>query len=165
MDKVIYTIGYGNDKPEDFLNRLSEAHIELVIDVRREGSRARLGCYVPSIYSVKGIAALLATRNIGYSWAMELGNSFKVTATRSKEDCLLLYEALLLVKLREKEMENLFFTIIWTIKNYNQRTAFLCAEKKVMKNGSQNCHRGIVAERIVKRLEILDGYEWSIEHL
>ena len=163
-DKTIYTIGYGNDPPEAFLQRLVDAGIELVVDVRRRGSKARLGCYAPSEYTNMGIASLLDEHAIGYKWALSLGNWFRVTKSRTLEDSLDAYDAWLQMELKKKKMQHVFFSIMWEINQYHRQTAFLCCEKKAMKAGHWNCHRGIAAEKIADALGY-SGDEWSVEHL
>ncbi len=164
MDRTIYTIGYGNDKPEDFLNRLSKAKIELVIDVRRR-SKARLRCYDPSESSDKGMPKLLTTRNIDYGWAIYLGNPFKVTNDRSKSQCLTEYNIWVSMELKKKEAKDLFFLIIYDLNRYRIRTAFLCAERSAVINGHRNCHRAIVAEKFTDAIFNFNGEQWSVKHL
>lgn len=164
MDNAIFTIGYGNDPPEAFLKRLTEARINLVIDVRREGSGARLGCYAPSKKRDRGMFAFLLSRDIHYIWASSLGNQFRVVEGRSAHDCLNAYSIWLMTELKKKKMQTTFFYFMWRVKFTQKRLAFLCAEKKVMKNGGWNCHRGIVAEKMADVLGY-GGDEWSVKHL
>ncbi len=50
-EKVLCDIGYGNDPPEVFLERLKAAGITVVMDVRRNNSKGRLRCYDPGVGS------------------------------------------------------------------------------------------------------------------
>lgn len=60
--RLLFTAGYGNSSPEDFLARLKDAGVEVVLDVRRKGSGARLFAYRPG----KPIDALLRSAGIHY---------------------------------------------------------------------------------------------------
>lgn len=164
-NRVLYTIGYGGDQPSAFLDRLTEAGIDLVIDVRREGSRARLLSYNPSDDLEEGMPVLLATRGIEYRNASEFANPYKPTHKSPKTLCLKKYSTHLISLLRKQEGRGLLHCMIWEIK-LHKRTAFLCAERNVLtKDGEWNCHRGIIAKRIAWILGDRDGSDWLVIHL
>jgi len=76
MDKTIYTIGYGGRKPRDFTALLRDAGVRTVVDVRMRPDRANMGSFARAKLDDKGIAALLASGDIGYRSLPEMGNPF-----------------------------------------------------------------------------------------
>ena len=73
---TIYTIGYGGQRPEDFLHRLKEKGIRAVVDVRLQPDRSSMGIYAKSKDPAIGIEGLLAQADISYYSIVELGNVF-----------------------------------------------------------------------------------------
>ena len=155
MHKTLYTIGYGNDPPDKFLERLREAGIDLVIDVRYYEA-ARLGCYRATGHHDRGMSALLAGISdepvdmaIEYMWALELG----------KEKDMPLDEFCSHVLETDSGYKFIGLASWWTRRR--KAVCILCCERDAYKDGEVNCHRVYVADALVKML----GPEWSVVHL
>lgn len=152
MSKTLFTAGYGNQKPEDFLARLKDAGVTVVLDVRREGSGARLSVYRPG----KSIAALFATAGIHYRGGHPLGNVY---------DTLEEYREWVTSDCGMKWIN----VLAYNIQSTGNDVCLLCAERDAYKfddekwkcRGAVNCHRVYVADALV---EIL-GNGWEVCHL
>jgi len=134
-----YTIGYGGRNPQGFLDLLKQNGVKVVVDVRLQPDRARIGSYARAKSHHKGIQKLLATVGIKYISVVELGNLFLEYADwreRYRE---------LMVKAGD----------LLTQRFGNVPTPFclMCAEKS-----PTECHRSLIAEYLVSR-----GYE--VEHI
>jgi len=73
MNNTIWTIGYGGRQPTEFTRILSQAGVELVVDVRIS-PRSSMGTYTRAKSAARGIRRLLSEVAISYEWLPELGN-------------------------------------------------------------------------------------------
>lgn len=147
MSKVLMTAGYGNQKPEDFVERLKDAGVTVVLDVRRKGSKSWNGKYNHGSFA-SGMAMLMRDAGILYGTWPVFGNAF---------DVLSAYSAWL-AKSRSTQILDLSNRI-----GERPQAVFclLCAERDAHKDGVVNCHRVYVADALVKLL----GPEWTTVHL
>lgn len=74
--KKIYTIGYGNRKPEAFAQLLHQNGRPLVVDVRLRPDQASLYFWRKTKSSLKGIEENLRQMGLQYVSLIELGNVF-----------------------------------------------------------------------------------------
>lgn len=127
--KKVFTIGYGNRTPEEFVFLLKANGVKRVIDVRLRPDRAHLGCYKKATSRDKGIERLLSEKDIEYHSFIELGNIFI-----EYEDWEDRYRRML------ESAGDLFFT-----KLYQLPTPFclLCCEIL-----ASQCHRTLIVERL-----------------
>lgn len=141
MDNVIYTIGYGNRKPETTLGILNEARIAVVVDSRRQFSKS--WCH---LYWWTSLKKWLEGQGFQHRYADELGNQY---------DTLEEYRNNQLEDIRKHEVRYLCEDICkWN--DEGKRVALLCAEIDPAK-----CHRSILADKLVEML----GDGWKVEHL
>jgi len=135
----ISTVGYGNRKPDEFVNLLKENGVHVVVDVRLRPDKAHLGSYAKAKEDNKGIQNLLAGAGIQYFSFVELGNIFlDFDDWPQRYQCLLDKTGDLLTK-RLSDLPRPF--------------CLMCCEKY-----ASGCHRRLIAEYLVGK-----GYE--IEHL
>jgi len=154
MDKLC-TVGYGNEPPEEFRERLKKAGIALVIDVRFRQA-ARLGCYRATEDPDKGMGALLAGRHdepiesgITYIWCPELG--------KPKEMPM---DAFCSQVLETEKGKKMLGGVCWWIDRLC-KVCLLCCERHAYKDGEVNCHRVLVADAAIKLL----GDDWEVVHI
>jgi len=141
--KILYDIGYGNQQPDDFLKRLKDAGIAVVMDVRRRGSSAWRNEYKPGT-----LARWLQTERIYTYSAGEFGNN--CDALSDYPDWLAEHRGIELGAL------------VHVIQSYPHLSlCLLCAERHAYKDGEVNCHRVHVADALVKLL----GEGWEVCHL
>jgi len=138
-DDKLYTIGYGNRKPDELIKILKDAGVRFIIDVRRHDSGARLYQYRPG----EPIQKLLNEHGIGYEHWSFYGNYFR-------NDWPQQYKRFLH---RNREQINISIDDIFAI---GKPTCLLCAEIDHAK-----CHRSILADKLA---EIL-GDDWKVVHL
>ena len=138
MNKI-FTVGYGNKKPDDLISILKINQVVAIVDVRLRPDRARLGTYVKAKSTDKGIQKFLSTNGIKYYSFVELGNVFM-----NYEDWEERYKELL-----EKTGE--FLTK--GLNEVPQPLCLLCAEKD-----ASECHRKIISD-------YLQSQGWKIKHL
>jgi len=148
----IYTIGYGNDL--GFADRIPE-EVELVIDVRRDCTGWCKPLDTPlrsmDVDKVKSIKSLMPD-SIKYIHIPSLGNN-----------CRSLDEYAEWLKKHSSDMRMLCCYIRNVL--YDHRAiCLLCCEKEAMKDGTINCHRVHIAERI-KAYDELQGFTSPIVHL
>jgi uncharacterized protein (DUF488 family) len=134
-----YTIGYGGRKPQDFVDLLKQTGIKVVVDVRLRPDRASMGSYARAKSPEKGIQKLLATVEIGYISAVELGNVFLEYADWRER-----YRELLATA------GDLLTQRLWYV---SPPFCLMCAEKF-----QAECHRSLIAEYLVSK-----GHE--VEHI
>ena len=72
MDEVVYTAGYGDMVPEDFVTKLKDAGVTFVLDVRREGCKSWNARYTQG----PGMKGFLKLREIDYIERSDLGNKY-----------------------------------------------------------------------------------------
>jgi uncharacterized protein (DUF488 family) len=135
--RTLYTIGYGNRKPEELINILKDAGIQVVVDVRRRFSKSWCRKY----WQVN-IKDWLEQSGFKHIYGDEFGN-----------DCDSLEEY------REYKLEFRRMEFEWMATDIRDKygiTALLCAEIDPIK-----CHRSILAEELIKLL----GSDWNVKHL
>lgn len=164
--KNLFTIGYGNDPPETFTQRLENDEIQDVYDVRRPSSRSWNRAYYAGRkrydYCVgqppKNIGELIfgGTRYCSY-WPLWFDDN-KLHFGKPKDMSLEQYRVLIRDRAHQIVLENLASFI-----DGNRLDAcLLCAEKSHI-----GCHRTIVAEELLLKLnKICDpDMEWQIRHI
>lgn len=151
---VLYTIGYGNSAPDEFLARLKEVRITTVLDVRRKESKSWCGAYRWG----SAMKNLLKTDGIKYYMEDAFGNEF---------DTLAAYQEWL------TNDEEIGYRVTGLSREIAQNDAdvacLLCSEMEVYEAPQPgkglvhtvDCHRVYVAEALVESL----GAEWSVKHL
>ena len=151
--KILYSIGYGNSAPDDFVAKLKDAGVTVVLDVRRKGSRSWNGKYNHGLAMEK----LMSGSDIKYGNWDSLGNKYGTLA----DYCIWLGG-----KRPQKTLYALAKCVDWgkRVDTY----CLLCAEGNPyeghgMVGGAPvvRCHRVYVAEGLVEQL----GDGWTIEHL
>lgn len=124
---TLYLIGYGNQVPDTFFERLedgSPANGWLVLDIR---IRRRSWAWS---YSGPQVEFIFKKRGHDYIWVHELGN------TGTKHEIHLVNAAAGLMALERK------------IRHSSRPVVLLCAERL-----SSKCHRSLVAEKLSRRLQ------------
>ena len=121
MVKVL-TIGYGGKRPTKFLTELENMNPDLVIDVRRDATKAFLG-----FYTYKHLEKVISH----YVWLPDLGNARKALPP------VLINE--------EAGLEKALLNILMLKKC--DTVVLLCAEKD-----ENRCHRKYVKEKLQKLL-------------
>lgn len=158
MEKTIFTAGYGNMEPVDFVAKLKDAGVEVVVDIRRPGCRSWCGAYRWNIGDgFGGIANLLKPKGVDYKmWGVAANCS----------PSLEIYEGWI------KRSNSGRGTIQWFIKHMidgvegdaiDGKFCLLCAEGDPFeKDGvTPRCHRVYVGEALLAEL----GEGWSVKHL
>ncbi len=135
----LFTIGYGGQKPDDLIRRLTAAGVRTVADVRLRPDRASMGVYMKAKTPDKGIERLFASGGIGYRSLPELGNVFL-----EYDDWRERYTAFI------QCAGHLFVS---RLERLEPPVCLLCAERRVAE-----CHRLVIADFLAAR-----GFE--IEHL
>jgi len=136
---IIYTIGYGSRKPQEFLSLLRENGIRAIVDVRLRPDRSSMGVYVKAKGAGKGIEALLASAGIEYFSFVELGNIF-----RDMDDWLQRYQQL---------MDQAGDLLTERLRQVPTPFCLMCAEKR-----ADQCHRKLIADYLAK-----NGHQ--VEHI
>ncbi len=126
----LFTIGYGGRRPAELVERLRDAGVRTVVDVRLRPDRAAMGAFQRARSPDKGIKALLRPAEIQYVSCVELGNVFMDEAAfpdwrRRYADLLRCSGELLVGRLA----------------NLEAPLCLLCCEKDV-----EDCHRKQIAE-------------------
>lgn len=124
---MLYTIGYEGRSLDEFLEELVAAEVDRLIDVRQVPLSRKRG------FSKSTLAAALATKDIAYVHLKQAGNPFRHEAG----DVLAKYAAHLDAGVVAEVAE--------AAKGH--RAALLCYERH-----PGECHRSILAGRVVKRL-------------
>jgi len=145
----LYTIGYGNNKPDDFIARLKANGIRDVFDVRRQFSKARIYTYRPGV----PMNLLMASNGISYVHCHYLGN---------EEDSLEEYTSWLHSNFGQRMLFRFTTVMNSTCKVLHKSRmqdfvpCLLCAELD-----PEKCHRKIVAEALSSEFK----QEWEVVHL
>jgi len=134
-----YTIGYGGRNPQGFLDLLKQNGVKVVVDVRLQPDRARIGSYARAKSHHKGIQKLLATVGIKYISVVELGNLFLEYADWRER-----YRELL---------EKVGDLLIQPLENVSSPFSLMCAEKS-----PAECHRSLIVEYLVNKV-------FEVEHI
>ena len=138
---VLYTIGYGGRRSQDFVAMLTQHDIELICDVRAEPRRAYRGIYTFNPEKGRGpLPHLLAQAGIDYRWFPELGNPDRQDPEIRAFQQLMAQEA-------ESRLQQLRASV------QALRACLLCAEQD-----AQRCHRRIITEH-------LTAYGYVVQHL
>lgn len=146
----IYTIGYGSNSPDEFIERLKAAGITLIIDVRRVGSMSWCVAY----HSGRNMRHyLMLNGNIAYVHWHWISNQF---------DELIDYKRWLDSSDGMAESCTLAGTIKNSAENNGMICCLLCAcDNPFKKDKMPRCHRVYVADDLVRLL----GDGWNVEHL
>ena len=138
MAKPLFTIGYEHATTRAMLDELSQAKVDLVIDVRAVTSSRRPG------FSKRQLAAGLDERGIGYLHLRALGTpkEGRLAARAGKRDELFrIFEKHLKTPEAREELDELA-----TLAKSGRRLCLLCYERD-----PEGCHRRRVAELIHER--------------
>lgn len=146
--KTVFSVGYGNRTPDEFVKLLKDAGITAVMDVRRENSRGRLRCYDAG--TDRGMAKLVSTAGIKYYEESDYGN---------REDSVKAYKEWL----GSGDRPDMVWCTVWGLKQTVGVFCVVCAcGDPFEKNGiTPRCHRYYVAEALLEQL----GEGWSVSHL
>jgi len=147
MKNVIYTAGYGNRTPDEFRKLLEGADVDVVFDVRRDKSRARIGSYNPGQQMCKTL--LCGDQILVYKRVPQLGNYASSLSEYSLDDK------------KDYIFQIAEFLIHWNLYS----PCFICCEKYAYVDGEVNCHRVHVADAVAARLREMTGEEWEVKHL
>lgn len=118
VSPTIYTVGYGNRRPEELLKILKENGVEVVWDVRAKPYGWS------SHYSYPKIATWLRQNGIGYIHVTSLGNY-----SRGLENFRL--------------PSNVVNDILQVLEKNQKRVCLLCAEKN-----PEKCHRSLIVKQL-----------------
>lgn len=149
---ILYTVGYGGKTPTVLVCQLADAGVEYVVDVRRHDSRAFAGYYFPGLPWIG--QTLQAFK---YRHSAVFGNYFQTEDSDGLDEYA--------VSMSEPDDAMAMDITEAAVLAKYQVTCFLCSCKLPYKNGVVDCHRVYVAEAVAKRLEVMTGEGWSIEHL
>ncbi|HWL05634.1 MAG TPA: DUF488 domain-containing protein [Xanthobacteraceae bacterium] len=134
----LFTIGYEKTPPAPFLDEVSAAKIDLLVDVRAIAASRRPG------FSKRQLAAELDTQGIGYLHLRGLGTpkDGRLAARAGKMDELFhIYAAHLKTPQAREQMDELE-----SIVRSGRRVCLLCYERD-----AHHCHRQWIAEEIQRR--------------
>lgn len=153
----IYTVGYGNRAWEDFSRILVGNEIGVVIDVRREGSRAWSHVYTQGYrhFANRLLQIRPHDKAIWYVAAPELSN---IPAPLKDYDAWL----------HRSEGAGVIKSWMHIFDSYMHlgiNPCLMCAELLPYKNDEVNCHRVLIADCLRERLLYWTGYDYSIVHL
>ena len=140
MPKPLFTIGYEGKTVDELLGALQEAQVELLIDVRAVAASRRPG------FSKTALAGALKERGIDYLHLRPLGtpNAGREAARKGRiAEMRAIFEEQLDLPEAEAALARALD------EAGERRSALLCFEA-----GAGGCHRSIVAERMMERLEL-----------
>lgn len=126
-ESYIYSIGYGNLRPQGFLSLLKDYRIEILIDIRASTISHN------KFYGTDALNEALHENNIGYAWC---GNMFSEVSFNQRdsfdEDSHVIYK-----KIWNSEKNNRLKALCDKAIKNKKRICFLSAEFN-----PQHCHRG-----------------------
>lgn len=128
----IYTVGYGDRKPEELVEMLKTNKIKTVVDVRLRPDKSWSGKYKKTKNEEKGIEKVFKGTGIRYISVIELGNIFG--------DDLLWREKFKIY------LEKIGYLLIQKLEELDEPICLMCCEKDASK-----CHRELIAEYLAKR--------------
>ena len=133
----LWTVGYGNRQPDELIKLLKDNAIELVVDVRRKGSKAWLRRYW---HGYKHIGMLFSDAGLGYV-TTGLGNYFDKLADYKRW-------------LNSEEGDRCVSGLMKCFQSAQlvplpRSLTLLCAEKHYSR-----CHRRLVADRLAEELNV-----------
>jgi len=136
----LYTIGYGRTTWHDFFQRLLDADISCVVDIRRECSKSRNGkafWWGCSPYGDLYMGDRLFEAGIGYFMIPDLSKdaSESMTSFRQRLDKFPIVRGL-------ARIDSIF-------RHFDTGICLLCCERDY-----RQCHRRIVAEVVADQLEL-----------
>ena len=158
MDKTLFTIGYGNNTPDVFLKRLTDAGVTTVYDTRRadSGSWCAQYCQGYAMFNWFDYDCWVKHHvRIEYYIASRLANNF---------DTLSEFNAWLSLSGEQGGKHHIEW-LAELIAGENKIPCLLCCELQAYKNGEVNCHRVHVADALVKQLNEITDDKWSVVHL
>jgi prepilin-type processing-associated H-X9-DG protein len=149
-EKVIYTIGYGNNTPEEFLERLKVAGVTLVVDVRRRYSKAWCNSY-HSGNNMRNY--LMLDGGVAYCQWPWIANNH---SSLCKYKRWLYAQGVGDAELLSEAIKN-------AVENNGRVCCLLCAEGDPYEKDGETvrCHRIYLADALVAQL----GEGWSVCHL
>ena len=143
---TLFTIGYQGATVADFLDTLTGAGVELLVDVRRIASSRRPG------FAKSALAANLATVNIEYRHLRSVGTPADGRAAARAGDNAGM-RAIFLEHLATEEAQHGLAELEALLAS-GRPTCIMCFE-----DDPAHCHRTIVAEALQKRMTL------KVEHL
>ena len=154
----LLTIGYGRDTKEGFQDRLGcflNPGNVIVMDVRRLDCKSRNGRW-----AWWGACMESTIEEVGMTYASwyKLANPYG--RTRGLEQ----YARAIATS---GELRDTFCDLKWYIASLDMKVCLLCAERKPYVGNRPNCHRVILAERLVLELNVRTGTDilWSVTHV
>ena len=144
--RSIATIGYESATMRSFLEALTEAKVQLLVDVRAVASSRRPG------FSKTKLAANLAEAGIDYLHLRALGTPAdgRAAARAGRHEEM---KAIFTEQLATPEAQGQLDTVEELVKS-GRRLALLCFEAR-----PEHCHRNLVANALAERMPV------RIEHL
>jgi len=147
-DYCFFTIGYEGRPFENYLNRLIQNNVRVLVDVRKNPISRKYG------FSRSTLSETLAKLGIEYRHMPELGIvSNKRKKLENKEDYRILFEEYEATVLEEQTDA---LDALYEILIQRKRVAITCFEAEVCM-----CHRGKVAEAMEKRPD----WKYEIQHI
>lgn len=143
-----YTIGYEGQSFDNYLNRLIENDIKVLVDVRANPVSRKYG------FSGKTLSSTLNMLGIDYIHMPELGIiSDKRRELNTAEDYSILFKEYDKTVLKNNQISLLR---LFDLLSQKKRIAITCFE-----HDSKMCHRG----RVAKAMEKLDGWDFQTQHI
>ena len=129
---TLLTLGYQLRSSEEFLQLLSDASVDVLVDVRETAWSHKAG------FSKRGLEVSLRSRNIAYVHARFVGNPKRLrTDAPTHEECLRRYEG----HIKENsEIFEMFDELICRLIEAEKRVCVTCYERH-----PDDCHRGLLA--------------------
>ncbi|GGB97434.1 hypothetical protein GCM10011363_12620 [Marivita lacus] len=135
-DEPIFTIGYEKSTIDDFVNRLSDAEIDVLVDVRELPLSRKKG------FSKNGLNAAVREAGIDYVHVKALGDP-KLGREAARAGDHDLFVEIFTRHIDGEEAQSALADLAATVKG--KRICLTCFERH-----HDGCHRKIVAERLSK---------------